>query len=134
MDLRCWMALATRALATIGANLRLPAKGGWLGKGVRTGVYLSRRRHLLPRAPGCNVQFPGGWWQACNERSAPTPPSRELSAAGPLLAKHIPLTTAEVQPFVRAAEWLEDFRSLNALHLHEASGEYRDWGNHTGAW
>lgn len=27
MDLRCWMALAARALATIGANLGLPPKG-----------------------------------------------------------------------------------------------------------
>lgn len=28
VDLRCWMALASRALATIGANLGLPDKGG----------------------------------------------------------------------------------------------------------
>lgn len=28
MDLRCWMALATRALATIGSNLGLPPRGG----------------------------------------------------------------------------------------------------------
>ncbi len=28
VDLRCWMALAARALATIGSNLGLPPKGG----------------------------------------------------------------------------------------------------------
>lgn len=31
MDLRCWMALATRALATIGSNLGLPHKRETLG-------------------------------------------------------------------------------------------------------
>ncbi|EFN57426.1 hypothetical protein CHLNCDRAFT_20925, partial [Chlorella variabilis] len=63
VDLRCWMALATRALATIGSNLGLPHK--------------------------------------------------------------------QVQPFLESAAWLEDFERLNALHLDEASGEYRDWGSHT---
>jgi mannosyl-oligosaccharide glucosidase len=63
VDLRCWMALAARALATIGSNLGLPPK--------------------------------------------------------------------EVRPFLADAAWLEDFGTLNALHLDEASGEYRDWGRHT---
>jgi hypothetical protein len=39
---------------------------------------------------------------------------------------------AEVQPFFDSAAWLEDFDQLNALHWDEASGEYRDWGSHTG--
>jgi hypothetical protein len=39
---------------------------------------------------------------------------------------------AEVQAFLDYAAWVEDFSQLNALHLDEASGEYRDWGRHTG--
>ena len=37
-----------------------------------------------------------------------------------------------MKPFLADAAWLEDFATLNALHLDEASGEYRDWGRHTG--
>ena len=29
---------------------------------------------------------------------------------------------------------LENFDSLNEQHWHEESGEYRDWGLHTGEW
>jgi hypothetical protein len=40
LDLRCWMALATRALATVGSNLGLPRKGEPHADGFR--LFLNR--------------------------------------------------------------------------------------------
>lgn len=44
MDLRCWMALATRALATIGSNLGLPSKGG---AGIQHGTCTADPLHAV---------------------------------------------------------------------------------------
>lgn len=63
VDLRCWMALASRSLATIGSNLGMPQE--------------------------------------------------------------------EVAPIEATAAMLEDFDSLNALHLDQSTWQYLDWGNHT---
>ena len=117
VDLRCWMALAARALATIGSNLDLPPKGAqrWWG--------------LLPcMGTGENLRY------AVKEQKAvlysPMHPCAAPTGSRPLHL--IPPPCTEVRPFLADAAWLEDFATLNALHLDEASGEYRDWGRHTG--
>ena len=43
----------------------------------------------------------------------------------------VPAALAQVGPFAATAALLEDFDLLNQLHLDAATGQYRDWGNHT---
>jgi hypothetical protein len=104
------MALATRALATIGSNLGLPPKGA---SAQPQPHQAADRKQSLPRLA--------------------------MSFCGLLLCQYdanlvacLLCPPAEVQPFQEFATQLEDFEQLNALHWDEESGEYRDWGNHTG--
>jgi mannosyl-oligosaccharide glucosidase len=47
------------------------------------------------------------------------------------IGANLGLPRQQVAGFQREAALLEDLQALNALHLHPATGEYRDWGNHT---
>jgi hypothetical protein len=110
LDLRCWMALASRAMAEVARAAREGLEAVEAARGREGGGRGGRQQQARRRRR---------WrWGAAAPPPPPPPAARELlRAAG--------------ERYEAAARALSDLASLKRLHLDEASGEFRDYGLHT---